>query len=225
MSILPFAGGIQNSQNGLLVMAVLAAIYYLLRPAEASGNRWAVLKTIPVAAMAIVAKDGAAPTALVVALGLSALGDFLLAHRGEKPFLAGLAAFLAAHIAYVWLFLGAAGSGAFILPAEVWRLAAAILIVVHTAFMARILLGAVGDRLRLPVLIYILAIAAMGVSGALHVTPQVFAGVALFIASDTLLAVERFLVPENSAYKPMLKKAVWVTYIGAQILILLGIIV
>ncbi len=225
MSILPFAGGIQNSQNGLLVMAALAAIYYLLRPAEASGNRWAVLKTIPVAAMALVANDAEAPIALVAALGLSAFGDFLLAHKGEKPFLVGLAAFLAAHIAYVWLFLGAAGSGAFILPAELWRLAAAVLVIVHAAAMARRLFGAVGNRLRLPVLIYVLAIAATGVSGALHVTPQVFAGVVLFIASDTLLTVERFLVPEGSAYKLMLKKAVWVTYVAAQMLILLGIIV
>ena len=46
MSILPFAGGLENSQNGLLVIAALAAIYYLLRPADAFGNRWAALKTI-----------------------------------------------------------------------------------------------------------------------------------------------------------------------------------
>lgn len=225
MSVLPFAGGIQNSQNGLLVMAALAAVYYLLRPADAFGNRWAVLKSIPVAAMTLVAKDAAAPSALIVALGLSALGDFLLAHRGEKQFLAGLAAFLAAHIAYVWLFLGAAGSGAFVLPSEVWRLVAAVVIIIHSANMARLLAPSVQSTMKLPVMAYIMAIMAMGVSGALHVTPQVFAGVALFIVSDTLLATERFLLPDDSAQKALLKKAVWVTYVAAQVLILLGIIV
>ena len=224
MSILPFTGGIQNSQNGLLIMAALAAIYYLLRPSGATGNRWAVLKTIPVAAMALAAKDAGAPMALIAALGLSALGDFLLAHKGEKPFLAGLTAFLAAHIAYVWLFLGAAGSGAFILPAEIWRLAFAVLIVGHAAAMARLLLGAVCKSLRLPVLVYILAISAMGLSGALHASPKVFAGVVLFIVSDTLLAVERFLIPKNNdARKGWLKSAVWGSYVAAQMLILIGL--
>ena len=225
MSILPFSGGIQNGQNGLLVMAALAAIYYLLRPVDASGGRWAVLKTIPVAALALVAKDASAPMALIVALVLSALGDFLLSHKGERPFLAGLAAFLAAHIAYVWLFLGAAGSGAFILPSEVWRMAAAILIAVHAITMARLLAHSVKASMRLPVLAYVLVIAAMGIAGALHAAPQVFAGVVLFIASDTLLATQRFLVPDNSARKALLKRAVWVTYIAAQMLILLGIVI
>ncbi len=225
MSILPFAGGLENSQNGLLVIAALAAIYYLLRPADAFGNRWAALKTIPVAAMALVAKDAGAPMALIVALGLSALGDFLLAHKGDMPFLAGLAAFLAAHIAYVCLFLGAAGSGAFILPSEVWRLVAAVVIIIHSANMTRLLAPSVKSTMKLPVLTYIMAIMAMGVSGALHVTPQVFAGVALFIVSDTLLATESFLLPDDSAQRAPLKKAVWVTYIAAQMLILLGIIV
>jgi uncharacterized membrane protein YhhN len=225
MSILPFPGGLENSQNGLLAVAVLAAIYYLLRPAEASGIRWAVLKTIPVAAMALVAKEAAAPLALVVALALGALGDFLLAHKGDRQFIAGLAAFLAAHIVYIWLFLGAAGSGALILPSEVWRLVAATVIVIHGAAMARILLTSVKSAVRLPVLAYILAITAMGVSGALHVTPQVLAGVALFIASDTLLAADRYLVPSESAHKALLKKVVWVIYIAAQMLILLGVLI
>jgi uncharacterized membrane protein YhhN len=223
MSILPFPGGLENSQNGLLVMAVLAALYYLLRPASASGGRWAVLKTIPVAAMALVAKDAAAPFALIAALALSALGDFLLAHEGGKPFLAGLTAFLAAHLAYVWMFLGAAGSGAFVMPAELWRPIAAAVIVTHSAGMARLLNRAAITSMRLPVLAYILAITLMGVSGAFHATPHVFTGVVLFIVSDKFLATERFLVPQDSARKALLKKTVWVTYVAAQMLILLGI--
>ncbi len=224
MSILPFPGGIENTQNGLLVLAMIAALYYLLRPADTSGGRWAILKTMPVAAMALVAKDAGAPIALIAALALSALGDFLLAHKGDTPFLGGLAAFLAAHLAYIWLFLQAAGSAAFVTPAEVWRLAAAFVVIVHAANMARLLIPSVETAMRLPVLAYILAITAMGVAGAAHVTPQVFAGVVLFIVSDTFLATERFLVPIESPHKKWLNTVVWVAYIAAQMLILLGIL-
>ena len=225
MSILPFSGSLQNSQNGLLVLAVLAALYYLLRPADTSGGRWAVLKTIPVASMALVANSAAAPMALIAGLALSALGDFLLAHKGDKAFLAGLAAFLAAHVAYIWLFLGSAGSGAFVIPAEAWRLAGAIVIAIHSANMARLLIPAVESAMRLPVLAYVLAITLMGLSGALHATPHVFAGVVLFIISDTFLATERFLVTADSRHRVWLGPAVWITYIAGQLLILTGIVV
>ena len=224
MSILPFPGGLENSQNGLLVLASLAALYYLLRPEGTSGGRWAILKTIPVAAMALVAKDAAAPVALIAGLALSALGDFLLAYKGDRAFLAGLAAFLAAHIAYIWLFLGGAGDGAFVLPAEAWRLAGAIAIAIHAANMARLLIPAVGNAMRLPVLAYLLAITLMGVSGAVHATPHVFAGVVLFIISDTFLATGRFLVADDSRHKKWLGLAVWITYIAGQMLILTGIV-
>ncbi len=225
MSILPFPGGIENSQNGLLVLAVLAALYYLLRPEGTSGGRWAILKTIPLAAMTIAAKEAPGPVALIAGLALSALGDFLLAHKGDKAFLGGLAAFLTAHVAYIWLFLGAAGGGAFVVPAEAWRLAGAIVIVIHAANMARLLIPAVESAMRLPVLAYLLAITLMGVSGAFHATPHVFAGVVLFIVSDTFLAMERFLLPDDSSHRKWLGLAVWITYIAGQLLILTGIVV
>lgn len=225
MSILPFPGGLENSQNGLLVLALLATVYYLLRPEGTSGGRWAILKAIPLAAMTIVAKDAAAPVALVVGLALSALGDFLLAHKGDRAFLAGLAAFLVAHIAYIWLFLGSAGDSAFIIPAEVWRLAGVVVIAIHAANMVRLLLPAVEKAMRLPVLAYVLAIALMGLSGALHATPHVFAGVVLFIVSDTFLATVRFLLPDESRHRKWLSLGVWITYIAGQLLILTGIVV
>ncbi len=223
MNILPFPGGLENSQNGLLVLAVLAALYYLLRPAGTSGGRWAVLKTIPVASMALAANDAGAPVALIAGLALSALGDFLLAHKGDKAFLGGLAAFLAAHVAYIWLFLGSAGAGVFVIPSEAWRLAGALVILLHSANMARLLIPAVETAMRLPVIAYMLAITLMGVSGAFHATPQVFAGVVLFIISDTFLATERFLVTDDSSHRKWLGPAVWITYIAGQLLILTGI--
>lgn len=225
MNMLPFPGGIDNSQNGLLVLALLAAAFYLLRPAGTSGGRWAILKTIPVASMALIANEAGAPLALTAGLALSALGDFLLAHKGDKAFLAGLAAFLAAHIAYIALFLGSAGSGAFIIPAETWRLAAAAVIVIHATAMVRRLIPAVETAMRLPVLAYVLAITIMGVSASFQATPQVFAGVALFILSDTFLATERFLVNADSPHRAWLGPAVWVTYIAGQLLILTGALV
>lgn len=224
MNLFPFPGGLDNSENGMLLFALLAAAYYLLRPADASGWRWAILKTIPVAFMAIVARDLGGPVWLAAALGLSALGDLLLAFKGEKAFLGGLGAFLLAHLAYIALFIGAAGDGPYAVPSEPWRMAAALIVLVHAATMARRLLPAVGKDLRLPVLAYVLAITAMGVAGAFHATPQVFAGVALFIISDTLLATERFLTSPESPHKAWLGKGVWTSYVAAQLLILTGVI-
>ncbi|TIS81761.1 MAG: lysoplasmalogenase, partial [Mesorhizobium sp.] len=86
-------------------------------------------KTLAVALLAALAVMQGSPPLLVAALALSAAGDAFLSQDGEKAFLAGLASFLAAHVAYVALFLNA-GGGIGLLTAESWRGAIALALAV-----------------------------------------------------------------------------------------------
>lgn len=125
----------------------------------------------------------------MVALVLSALGDLLLAFRGERFFLAGLVAFLLGHLAYIRLFF--AGQD------EAWSsgpvfFAATVVVVMLTLGVFRTLRPRLG-AMRLPVATYTGVIAAMAVA-ALSRGPDamLLTGVALFLASDMTLAFETF---------------------------------
>ena len=219
--MLPFLGGLPQNANGLLVFGLIAAALYLLRPSATSGGKWAIVKTIPVAFFALIAWQQSAPTVLVVALALSAVGDYLLAHEGERFFLGGLAAFFFAHFAYILLF---ASGGTLLLANEPWRLAVALIFLVHAALMARRLNSAVASDMRIPVFAYIGAISLMGLSASLYAGAWILIGVLLFIVSDTLLAIGRFLITGNDSRQNFVQPGVWTTYVAAQVVILLGFV-
>jgi uncharacterized membrane protein YhhN len=222
--MLPFPGGLEGQSNGALVLAVLAAIIYLYaRPQPVSWRRSAV-KTIPLAAMAWLSFIEGGPWLLTAALVLSALGDLALAQEDDdRFFLAGLGAFLAAHIAYVALF--ATGSaGLAIILAESWRLAVALALCVFGIFMLFRLWPALDNAMRVPVLAYMLAIVAMGVAAFTTQSPAVMFGALLFIASDAILATERFLLAPDAAQRTVTGPAIWIAYIAAQLAITLGVL-
>lgn len=222
--MLPFPGGIESQSNGALILAVLAAIIYLqARPMPVSWRRSAV-KTIPLAALAWLSFTAGGPWLLTAALALSALGDLALAQEeDDRFFLAGLGAFLAAHIAYVVLF--ATGSaGLAILLAEPWRLAAACAICAFAILMLVRLWPALEAAMRPAVLAYMFAIVAMGVAACTTQSPAVIVGAVLFIASDAILATERFLMRPDASQRAITGPAIWVTYIAAQIAITLGVL-
>ena len=75
-----------------------------------------------------------------------------------------------------------------------------------------------GDML-IPVAVYLLIILGMGISAALGTTNHslVVVGAALFIISDSLIAINRFLVPV-----PLSGLLVMTTYYMAQFLITYG---
>lgn len=222
--MLPFPGGIEGQANGALILAVLAAVIYLyIRKLRVSGRRSAV-KTIPLAALAWLSFIEGGPWLLTAALALSALGDLALAQEDDdRFFLAGLGAFLAAHVAYVALF--ATGSaGLAILIAEPWRLAAALAICAFGIFMLTRLWPALEAAMRPAVLAYMLAIVAMGVTAFTTQSPAVMVGAVLFIASDAILASERFLLAPDTVQRTVTGPAIWITYIAAQIAIVLGVL-
>lgn len=217
----PFPGGIESLANGTLILSLAAAIAYLPVQGRAPSLRRSFAKTSAVGLLAVLAFLQAGPLLLIAALALSATGDALLAQEGEKPFLAGLASFLGAHIAYVALFL-AVGDGLEILAGTSWRLALAALAIAATVLLLRLLLPAVGAQLRLPVMLYSIAILAMLLAATTVRAPAIIAGAVLFVISDSLLAVGRFLLAPDDPRQKALGPAVWISYYLAQTAITLG---
>jgi uncharacterized membrane protein YhhN len=223
--MLPFTGGLESQANGALILAILAAVIYLYARTLPVSWRRSAVKTIPLAALAWLSFIEGGPWLLTAALALSALGDLALAQEDDdRFFLAGLGAFLAAHIAYVALF--ATGSGGLaILLAEPWRLAAALAVCAFGVVMLPRLWPALAAAMRPAVLAYMLAIIAMGVAAFTTQSLAVIVGAVLFIASDAILATERFLLAPDAPQRAITGPAIWVTYIAAQIAITLGVLV
>lgn len=128
---------------------------------------------------------------ILAALLLSWMGDALLLSERAAAFMAGLAAFLAAHLCFAAAFF-LAGVGA---PG----------VLAATAFVALLLGAAVlawlwphtPANFRWPVLAYVVAILAMCVAAAAHAWGAergwVLAGAWLFAASDIAVARQRFV--------------------------------
>ncbi len=218
---MPFPGGITAEANGGLLFSLAAAVLYLAMLDRPVSLRRTIVKTMTVAILALIAWREGGPALLVAALALSAAGDAFLAHDGEKPFMAGLASFLAAHLAYVGLFV-LNGFAAVALTAP--RLALAGAIVGLALAMILKLRPAVGAALRLPVTLYGLAIGAMGLAALGIANPLVPLGAVAFMASDALLGGEKFLVAKGSPMSRPMRVAVWVLYVAGQMALMLGIL-
>ncbi|MBA1144908.1 lysoplasmalogenase family protein [Mesorhizobium neociceri] len=218
---MPFAGGIDANANATLIFSLVAAVIYAftldMRPALARS----AAKMLAVAMLAVLAFMQGGPLLLVAALALSAVGDAFLSRDGETAFLGGLASFLAAHILYVPLFLRS-GGGLDVLGTETWRGAIALAMAAFVVIMLAALWRRVGPGLRLPIAVYIAAILAMGISALTLDNPWVIGGAVLFMASDALLAAEKFLVPAIAPYRAGIRYAVWALYYAAQLAITLG---
>ena len=191
-----------------------AAIYgFGFLNAEISGWR-SFWKTLPVAIMALFVAATGSGGLLALALGLSAIGDYFLS-RDDSKFTIGLLSFLTAHLLYIWIFWQLAERQALGWP--------------HGAMAGYALVygGYLWPRtgaFRLPVLAYILVITAM-VSTAFFLPTgfgMIIAGVLAFAFSDSVLALEMFVV-SNPQTKIALSKMVWVSYIAAQGLLVVGL--
>lgn len=156
---------------------------------------------------------GAVPVLLLAAIALSWGGDAPLTLSGDVWFVVGLLSFLLAHVAYIALFLRLRPGGVRRLPA--WT---AVFAVWYAAFLA--LLGPHLGGLFLPVAVYGFVLGAMaalagGIGGIVAV------GGILFVVSDSVLALGRFL--PGYAFAPH-DLVVMSTYLAAQGLIALGVV-
>jgi uncharacterized membrane protein YhhN len=164
-----------------------------------------------VALIAAAAAAEDAPTGVrawfVVALALSLAGDVLLL-LPERWFIAGLVAFLGAHVAYIAGMVTLDQS----LPGVI---AGFVLVFIGATAVGRTLIRAVSRRepaLRAPVAAYLVVISTMVVAACGTVEPWLVGAALLFYASDAMLGWNRFVHRQ-----PWRDVAVMVTYHLAQL--------
>lgn len=151
---------------------------------------------------------------IIVGLLFSLAGDIFLMLPRDR-FIPGLVSFLAAHLVYIAAFTIEGGHAL-----SFWD---AIPFLIYGALMLRLLWPHLG-KMRLPVLVYVLVILAMGWTATSRwmLTAQegsrlALLGALLFILSDSVLAVDRFKGRFRSAQLLIL-----FTYFSAQWLIALS---
>ncbi len=215
---LPFSGGLSATPNGYLMFSIGAAMLYGLLLSSPPSPRRAIIKTLSIGILAVLAFYIGGPWALVLALIFSALGDAFLAYKGDKNFLGGLASFLVAHIFYVILFISQPTES---LIFQTPRLVAIVAMLAFCGFMLFKLLPAVGS-LKLPVLAYMSVITIMGVVAMGLDKPVAILGAVMFIASDAILATEKFLMGEDHPLRTLSSIAIWTLYYVGQLLIALA---
>ena len=159
---------------------------------------------------------------VIAALFFSWLGDVFLMQPASSFFMAGLASFLLAQLLYTWIFLNARKSCN---TAGRWNPVMLISILVYIILLYAWLFRTLPNELRLPVLLYAIAIGSM-LATAFHVYAKPFenpallliCGAALFVLSDSLLAINQFIQPY-----PLAGVGIMLTYGLAQLFIVKSI--
>lgn len=130
---------------------------------------------------------------LLVGMGFCWIGDMaLVSTKSQKLFLLGLVSFLLGHIAYIAAFANRGGHLFAVLGAG-------IVMVVFAWSVLRWLKPGLDDRMRRPVMFYVLAISVMMVM-AVGTYPidrnwAIPLGALLFLLSDLAVARDRFIAP------------------------------
>ncbi|HDS1787991.1 lysoplasmalogenase [Pseudomonas putida] len=175
----------------LMILALTAAALYLY--ALASDNTLLALMTKPIPVLALIAWLRSTPvspyrTWISIGLAFSVLGDILLAIPADL-FVFGLAAFLCAHLAYLRGYCGI-------------TLRLALPALIFSAITGIALLGVLASHglgpLLIPVALYALAISAM-LWRALACGGVAALGAGLFVFSDSLIGIDRFVSPFAAA--------------------------
>lgn len=182
--------------------------YYVFKP----------LTTVFILLLVLLNQSPVSPTykfLILVGLVFSLAGDIFLMLPGDR-FITGLISFLSAHIIYILAF-----APGVVLPLQWWP---GFFVLVFLIIILRLILPGV-ENLKVPVVIYTVIIGGMlwiatermlnlGNISAL----QAAVGAALFVASDSVLAVRRFIRNFPAAHGFILA-----TYYGAQYLIALSV--
>jgi len=185
------------------------ALVYVFKP---------LTTTLLVVLAATARPNGGGPyaTAVVAGLVFSLAGDVFLMLPAER-FRAGLTSFLAAHVCYILAFSSDSPLARPVLPVLVWAVAGFLLF--------RVIWPGVPGALRPAVLVYVcvllfMASQAMSRAFSIRSLPAglAAAGAALFVASDGLLAFDRFV----TRFRPA-RALVHATYFAAQWLIAVSV--
>jgi uncharacterized membrane protein YhhN len=164
-------------------------------------------------------------TLFLVAIFFCWLGDVLLLFKPELFFIAGLAAFLTGHVLYILCYqqMRLNESKNLLLGPQKVRFSLPI-VLVGTGLVV-VLYPVLGD-LKIPVMIYALVITVMALQALFRFGYTsnksfilIFIGAILFMISDSLLAINKFLVPIQFA-----SLFIMTTYMVAQYLIVEGVL-
>jgi len=183
------------------------AAEYLLKPLTMLG--------LIAVALTLDTSNSAARVTVVVALALSLIGDVFLM-VSKDLFVAGLAAFLGGHAAYVvaMLLVGAWGPG---------LVAGPVVVLVALALVGLRIVRSAAESdpaLRTPVALYMGVISAMVVTAFGVGAILVVLGALLFFVSDAVLGWTRFVVDFSRS-----RVVVMTTYHLGQALLVLGLVV
>lgn len=182
-----------RSKAFVLIYAAAASAFLVLMAMDTAGIGRTILKAVPVGTlMVLVFRDtrGFARICLTGALLASVCGDVLLDLSYANIFIFGLVAFLVAHLFYTLLFFRHAKK-----PDRSGKVKIGALVLFSGAMIW--LFRGINPALYGPVVLYILVIVTMSF-GALLVPAGnrlLFRGALLFIASNVVLAINKFLMP------------------------------
>ena len=156
---------------------------------------------------------------VIIALLFSWLGDVMLLFEEIKPiyFMLGLVSFLLAHITYILIFSKSSQD----FKPRIFTYSTGFLLVLYGILLLLLMWPGLGD-LMIPVTIYTTIIMIMAITALFRKangTSLVLIGAMLFVASDSLLALNKF-------YQPFVAAGFWtmLTYILAQYFIVTGMI-
>ena len=193
--------------------------WYAVAREDRRTETWAkplVLSSLLVVAVVLGATSSTAGVWLLVALVFGLLGDVALLSDSLPRFRAGVAAFLVGHLAYVAWF---ASLG---LPMPVWSWAG-LVVLAAALFATRGVVPAThrleGPALSVPVAVYSVVIGAMLLCAWFTGVPLVALGASVFVVSDAVLSIDRFVRPI-----PHARLILMVTYHVGQALIVAGVL-
>ncbi len=205
------------SRIALAAAAALAVLNWIAVARRAKSLEYVAKPAVMVALIvAAITFDTADPRrwAFVVALGFSMLGDIFLMLPSDR-FIFGVGAFFVAHVAYV-VGLRMDSSAAVSLVAGVLVVGAfAITVGRHIVLAVR----RESPELATPVSAYVAVISVMVASAIATKNPYAAVGAVIFMASDTLIAWNRFVQP--LAWAPV---TIMVTYHVGQALLAVSLV-
>ncbi len=191
------------ARRATLVFAALAAADTLLAATGRDRRRWLTKPWLMPVLMA--GRDRPAQRALA----LGGAGDVALLGSSQTAFMAGLGCFLGGHVAWIIALRQRPGRG----HLRARPALAAPHLVTFGAVNAYLWKRTGQDRI--PVIVYSTALLAMSLAAMDSGSPRTAVGGALFLASDTLLALEKF----GGLHLPAHEGLVMATYTSAQALL------
>ncbi|MDP6652081.1 MAG: lysoplasmalogenase [Gammaproteobacteria bacterium] len=189
----------------------ICCLIYLIVSGYLAPELSGALKILPIILLGLLTLSttiNSVTSHLSLALLFSMGGDILLELGYFVP---GLISFLLAQFTYAALFTR------YYSP---WnkRIVISILIIAFSAVMSVLLWNTAAD-MRLPVLVYLVVITMMGLSANVSTIQGVLTGAIIFMISDSLIAIYRFVVPI-----PASGRLIMVSYYLAQYILVTSVL-